>query len=82
MRRLGHDRQRTAAQRGREGVRRGSERGAAVDPVAWMLDRAPLDDALETEEERRAVAEAHADRQRDIGPAPPGSVPVEFDGER
>jgi hypothetical protein len=34
------------------------------DPVAWMLDHAPLDDEPETEGERRAIAEAHADRER------------------
>jgi hypothetical protein len=34
------------------------------DPVAWMLDHAPLDDEPKTEEERKAVAEAHADRER------------------
>jgi hypothetical protein len=26
------------------------------DPVAWMLDHAPLDDEPETDAERRAVA--------------------------
>jgi hypothetical protein len=30
---------------------------ASGDPVAWMLDHAPLDDEPETEEERSAVAE-------------------------
>ena len=37
---------------------------ASGDPVAWMLDHAPLDDEAETEDERRAVAEA-----REIGRA-------------
>jgi hypothetical protein len=51
------------------------------DPVAWMLDHAPLDDEPETEEERRAVAEAHADRERGIHPVPFESVIAEFDGD-
>jgi hypothetical protein len=48
------------------------------DPVAWMLDHAPLDDEPETEEERRALAEAHADRERGIKPVPLESVLAEF----
>jgi hypothetical protein len=32
-----------------------------LDPVAWMLDHAPLDDEPETDDERRAVA--HAERR-------------------
>jgi hypothetical protein len=52
------------------------------DPVTWMLDHAPLDDETETEEERRAVAEAHADRERGIEPVPLESVIDEFDGDR
>jgi hypothetical protein len=52
------------------------------DPVAWMLDHAPLDDEPETEGERRAVAEAHADRERGIEPVPLESVIAEFDGDR
>jgi len=51
------------------------------DPVAWMLDHAPLDDEPETEDERRAVAEAHADRERSIQPVPLESVIAEFDGD-
>jgi hypothetical protein len=51
------------------------------DPVAWMLDHAPLDDEPETEGERRAVAEAHADRERGIQPVPIESVIAEFDGD-
>jgi hypothetical protein len=51
------------------------------DPVAWMLDHAPLDDEPETEEERRAIAEAHADRERGIKPVPLESVIAEFDGD-
>lgn len=53
---------------------------ASGDPVTWMLDHAPLDDEPETEEERRAVADAHADRQRGIEPVPLESVLAEFDG--
>jgi hypothetical protein len=55
---------------------------ASGDPVAWMLDHAPLDDEPETDEERRAVAEAHADRERGIEPVPLESVLAEFDGDR
>jgi hypothetical protein len=55
---------------------------ASGDSVAWMLDHAPLDDEHETQEERRAVAEAHADRQQGIEPAPLESVLAEFDGDR
>jgi hypothetical protein len=51
------------------------------DPVAWMLDHAPLDDEPETEDERRAVAETHADRERGIQPVPLESVIAEFDGD-
>ncbi len=50
------------------------------DPVAWMLDHAPLDDEPETEAERQAVAEAHADRKRGIKPVPLEDVLAEFDG--
>ncbi len=49
--------------------------------VAWMLDHAPLDDEPETEGERRAIAEAHADRERGIQPVPLESVIAEFDGD-
>jgi hypothetical protein len=51
------------------------------DPVAWMLDHAPLDDEPETEDERRAVAEAHADRERGLALVPLESVIAEFDGD-
>ncbi len=51
------------------------------DPVAWMLDHAPFDDEPETEDERRAVAEAHADREQGIQPGPLESVIAEFDGD-
>jgi hypothetical protein len=46
-----------------------------------MLDHAPLDDEPETEEERRAVAEAHADRERGIEPVSLESVVSEFDSD-
>jgi hypothetical protein len=39
-----------------------------------MLDHAALDDEPETKGERRAVAEAHADRERGIQPVPLESV--------
>jgi hypothetical protein len=55
---------------------------ASGDPVAWMLDHAPLDDEPETEKERRAVAETHADRERGIEPVPLESVLTEFDGDQ
>jgi len=55
---------------------------ASGDPVAWMLDHAPQDDEPETEEERRAIAEAHADRERGIEPVPLESVLAEFDGDQ
>ncbi len=51
------------------------------DPVAWMLDHAPLDDEPETDEERRAVAEARADRKAGVEPVPLESVLAEFDSE-
>jgi len=53
---------------------------ASGDPVAWMLDHAPFDDEPETDEERGAVAEARADRERGIYPAPLDDVLAEFDG--
>ncbi len=55
---------------------------ASGDPVAWMLDHAPLDDEPETEDERQAVAEAHADRERGVEPVPLESVIAEFDGDQ
>lgn len=54
---------------------------ASGDPVAWMLDHAPPDDEPETDEERRAVAEARADRARGIAPVPLEDVLAEFDAE-
>jgi hypothetical protein len=51
------------------------------DPVSWMLDHAPLDDEPETEVERRAVAEAHADRERGLEPVSLEGVIAEFDGD-
>lgn len=50
---------------------------ASGDSVAWMLDHEP-----ETDEKRRAVAEAHADRERGIEPMPLESVIAEFDGDQ
>jgi hypothetical protein len=54
----------------------------AKDPVLAALEAAPFDDELETEEERRAVAEAHAERKRGIEPVPLESVLAEFDGDQ
>lgn len=51
---------------------------ASGDPVAWMLDHAPLDDEPETEEERQAVAEAIADRKRGVKPVALEDVLAEF----
>lgn len=48
------------------------------DPVALMLDRAPLDDEPETEAEHRAVALARADRARGIEPVSLDEVLREF----
>lgn len=50
-----------------------------TDPVAWMADHAPLDDEPETDEERQAVAEARADRERGIKPVPLEDILAEFD---
>jgi hypothetical protein len=43
-----------------------------------MRDNAPLDDEPETEAERRAVADARADRERGIAPVPLDEVLREF----
>jgi hypothetical protein len=53
---------------------------ASGDPVAWMLDHAPLDDEPETEDERQAVAEAHADRQQGVKPVALEDVAAELGG--
>jgi hypothetical protein len=53
---------------------------ASGDPVAWVLDHAPLDDEPESDEEREAVAAARADRERGIKPVPLEDVLSEFDG--
>jgi hypothetical protein len=55
---------------------------ASGDPVAWMLDHAPLDDEPETEDERRAVAEANTDREQGIEPVPLERVLAEFDRDQ
>jgi hypothetical protein len=52
---------------------------ASGDPVAWMLAHAPIDDEPETDEERQAVAEARADRERGLNPVPLEDVIAEFD---
>ena len=52
---------------------------ASGDPVARMLDHAPLDDEAESEEEREAVAAARVDRERGIKPIPLEDVLAEFD---
>ena len=51
---------------------------ASGDPVAWTLDHAPLDDETETDAERRAVADARADRERGIEPIALDDVLAEF----
>jgi len=51
---------------------------ASGDPVAWTLDHAPLDDEPETDAERRAVADARADRERGIEPIALDDVLAEF----
>ncbi|HEY1689749.1 MAG TPA: hypothetical protein VGF95_12905 [Solirubrobacteraceae bacterium] len=54
----------------------------AKDPVLAAFQAAPFDDEPETEEERRAVAEAHADRERGIKPVPLESLLAEFSDEQ
>ena len=54
-------------------------RSATGAAVAW--DDVPLDDEPETDEERQAVAEARADRERGIKPVPLEDVLAEFDAE-
>ncbi len=51
---------------------------ASGDPVAWMLDHAPIDDEHESDEERDAVADARADRERGIAPVALDEVIVEL----
>jgi len=51
---------------------------ASGDPVAWMLDHAPTDDEPESDEERDAVADARADRERGIAPVALDDVIVEL----
>jgi len=53
---------------------------ASGDPVAWTLNHAPLDDEPETDEERHAVADVHADRERGIKPIPLEDLRAEFGG--
>lgn len=53
---------------------------ASGDPVAWMLDHAPLDDEPETDEERQAVADVRADRERGIEPVALEDVVAELGG--
>jgi len=52
---------------------------ASGDPVAWMLDHAPIDDEPETDEERRAVLEVRMDHERGIKAVPFEEVLAEFD---
>jgi len=51
---------------------------ASGDPVAWVLDHAPLDDEAESDEEREAVTAARADRERGVMPVPLEDVLAEF----
>ncbi len=51
---------------------------ASGDPVAWVLDHAPLDDEPESEEEREAVEAARTDREHGIQPVPLEDVLSEF----
>ncbi len=53
---------------------------ASGDPVAWMLEHAPVDDEPETETERRAVAEVIADRNHGVKPVALEDVLAEFRG--
>ncbi len=52
---------------------------ASGDPVAWVLDHAPLDDEPESEDEREAVAASRVDRARGIKPVSLKDVLAEFD---
>lgn len=52
---------------------------ASGDPVAWVLDHAPLDDEAESDEEREAVTAARSDRERGIKPVALEDVLAEFD---
>lgn len=52
---------------------------ASGDPVAWVLDHAPLDDEPESGDERRAVAAARADRERGVMPVALQDVLAEFE---
>ncbi len=52
---------------------------ASGDPVAWVLDHAPLDDEPEFEDEQQAVAAARADRARGVMPVALEDVLAEFD---
>lgn len=52
---------------------------ASGDPVAWVLDHAPLDDEPESDDERQAVASSLADRERGVKPVPLEDVLAEFD---
>jgi hypothetical protein len=54
----------------------------AKDPVLAALEAAPFDDEPETEEERRAVADAHTERERGIEPVPLERVLAEFGGDQ
>jgi hypothetical protein len=56
------------------------ERGRE-DPMLQALASAPIDDEPETDEEREAVAEARADRDRGLKPVPLDEVLAEFDGQ-
>ena len=52
---------------------------ASGDPVAWVLDHAPLDDEAESDEEREAVNAARADLERGVMPVALEDVLAEFD---
>ena len=56
------------------------ERGRE-DPMLQALASTPIDDEPETDEEREAVAEARADRDRGLKPVPLDEVLAEFDGQ-
>lgn len=51
---------------------------ASGDVFKWMLDHAPPDDEPLTDEERQAIAEALADRERGIESIPLDDLKAEF----
>jgi hypothetical protein len=51
---------------------------ASGDAIKWMHDHAPPEDEPLTDQERQAIAEALADRERGIEPIPLEDLKAEF----